>query len=79
MVLLYLEVFDTCCKGCLEINCPYSIDGNITVEMSPQCIAENFNNIFKPGLPGFLKLIWHGRLYVCMFVCVSAPEAIGVS
>ena len=44
-------------------------------------------NIFKPGArglrpraPGFLKLLWFVRRYVCvcmcMCVCVSAPEAI---
>ena len=27
---------DTCCLGCLEIKCPYSIDKNITIEMTPQ-------------------------------------------
>ena len=39
--------------------------------------------IFKPGAhrtqagaPGFLKLFLCGRLYVCLCVCVSIPEAI---
>ena len=32
-------------------------------------------NIFKPGTPGFLKLILC-ESFVCMFVCVSTPEAI---
>ena len=31
---------------------------------------------FGQRAPGFLKLILCGRLYVCVFVCVSAPEAI---
>ena len=36
---------------------------------------------FKPGVhqsqagaPGFLKMFLCGRLYVCVFVCVSAPR-----
>ena len=48
---------DTCCIGCLEIKCPYSIDGNITVEMSPQNIAEKFDDFFlKKGADGELYL-----------------------
>ena len=26
---------DTCCVGFLEIKCLYSINGNVTIEMSP--------------------------------------------
>ena len=44
---------DTCCTGCLEIKCPYSIDGNITIEMSLQCIAEKYD---KKGADGDLHL-----------------------
>ena len=43
----------------------------------------NVFHIIKPGTcqqqasaPGFFKLFLCGRLYVCVFVCVSAPEAI---
>ena len=38
-----------------------------------------FTLIFKSGMarpPGFLKLFLCGRLYVYVFMCVSAPEAI---
>ena len=35
---------NTCCIGCLKTKCPYSIDGNVTVEISPQNIAEKFDN-----------------------------------
>ena len=31
---------DTCNRGCLEIKCPYSINGHITVSMTPTEIAE---------------------------------------
>ena len=31
---------DTCSRGCLEIKCPYSINGQITVSMSPTEIAD---------------------------------------
>ena len=48
---------DTCCTGCLEVKCPYSIDGNITVKMSPQCIAEKYDKFFlKKGADGELHL-----------------------
>ena len=48
---------DTCCTGCLEIKCPYSITGNITVEMSPQCIAEKYDKFFlKKGADDELHL-----------------------
>ena len=36
-----------CCVECLEIRCPCSINGNVTIEMSPQNIAEKFNNFFS--------------------------------
>ena len=26
---------DTLCNGCLETKCPYSIDGSVTIELSP--------------------------------------------
>ena len=37
---------DTCCLGCLEIKCPYSIDKNVTVEMTPTAIADKFGDKF---------------------------------
>ena len=55
---------DTCCIGCFEIKCPYSIDGNITVEMSPQNIAEKFDDFFlKKGADGELHLPHSHRYY----------------
>ena len=40
-----------------------------------QCQNQSYE---AAGAPGFLKLFLCGRLYayVCVFVCVSAPEAI---
>ena len=50
--------------------------------MSQNNIMGDFN-VFKPGahgrrprVRGFLKLLWFARRYVCLCVCVSAPEAI---
>ena len=37
---------DTCCSGCLEIKCPYSIDKCITVEMTSSEIADKFGDKF---------------------------------
>ena len=37
---------DTCCVGCLEVKCPYSIEGNVTIELTP-------DEICKGGLPLF--------------------------
>jgi len=37
---------DTCCIGCLEIKCPYSIDKCITIEMLPIEIADKYGNNF---------------------------------
>jgi len=37
---------DTCCYGCLEIKCPYSIDGTVTVNLTPYEIADKFGNKF---------------------------------
>ena len=55
---------DTCCTGCLEIKCPYSIDGNITIEMSPKCIAEKFDNFFlKKAADGELHLSQNHNYY----------------
>jgi len=35
---------DTLCNGCLEVKCPYSMDGSVTIELSPQGIAEKFGD-----------------------------------
>ena len=49
---------DTLCNDCLEIKCPYSIDGSVTVKLSPQCIAEKFGDKF------FMKCRRDGSLYL---------------
>ena len=36
----------TCCCGVLEIKCPYNIQGNYVVELSPQDIAEKYGDKF---------------------------------
>jgi len=38
---------ETCCSGCLEIKCPYSIDKCITVEITPSEIADKFGINFS--------------------------------
>lgn len=49
---------DTCCYGCLEIKCPYSIDGTVTIALTPNEIAENFGKNFfmQKGDDGLLHL-----------------------
>ena len=49
---------DTCCNGCLEIKCPYSIDGTVTISMKPLEIANHFGNKFfmRKGEDGCLHL-----------------------
>ena len=37
---------DTCCIGCLEIKCPYSIEGNVTVELTPDEIEQKYGRKF---------------------------------
>ena len=49
---------DTLCNGCLEIKCPYSIDGFVTIELFPQGIAEKFGDKF------FMKFREDGSLYL---------------
>ena len=49
---------DTLCNGCLEIKCPYSIDGSVTIELSPQSIVEKFGSGF------FMKTREDGSLYL---------------
>lgn len=53
---------DTCCYGCLEIKCPYSIKGTVTIELTPYEIAEQFPEFFmKKGSDGLLHLpVDHG-------------------
>ena len=29
---------DTCCYGCLEIKCPYSIDGTVTMKLQTKVL-----------------------------------------
>ena len=38
--MIYANI-DTCCVGCLEVKRPYSIEGNVTVQLTPEEI-ENF-------------------------------------
>ena len=33
---------DTCCYGCLEMKCSYSIDGTVTVNLIPYEIVDTF-------------------------------------
>ena len=49
---------DTLCRGCLEIKCPYSIDTQVTVEFSPDNIANKFGSKFfmQRGTDGNLHL-----------------------
>ena len=53
-----LELYCTCSLGCLEIKCPYSIDKNVTVEITPTTIAEKFEEKF------FLKKGENGELHL---------------
>ena len=53
---------DTCCYGCLESKCPYSIDGLLAITLTPK-IAENIEKIFiRKGEDGLLHLL-HGHSY----------------
>ena len=49
---------DTCCIGCLEIKCPYSIDGTLTVSLTPVEIADKYGKKFfmQRGEDGLLHL-----------------------
>ena len=49
---------DTCCNGCIEIKCPYSIEKSITIELTPDDIAREFGDKFfiKRGDDGNLHL-----------------------
>ena len=37
---------DTCCIGCLEVKCPYSIEGNVTIELTPDEIEQKYGKKF---------------------------------
>lgn len=82
---------DTCCLGCLEIKCPYSIDKFVTVEMTPTAIADKFGDKFflKKGEDGGLHLPQEHHYYAqvqgelavigrewCDFVVYSNGEVI---
>jgi len=43
---VFCKNVDTCCWGCLEIKCPYSINGQVTVSMSPMEIADKHTDFF---------------------------------
>ena len=49
---------DTCCCGALEIKCPFSINNESVVHLTPQEIAERFGNKFclGKGEDGTLRL-----------------------
>ena len=58
---------DTCCLGCLEIKCPYSIYKKLTVEMTPTAIADKFGDrfILKRGEGGELHTFTTGASLLC--------------
>lgn len=49
---------DTCCIGCLVIKCPYSIEGTVTITLTPDEIAQRYGNKFymQRGSDGDLHL-----------------------
>ena len=48
---------DTCSRGCLEIKCPYSINGQVTVSMNPMEIANKHSDFYmKIGDDNLLHL-----------------------
>ena len=48
---------DTCSRGCLEIKCPYSINAQVTVSMSPTEIANKHPDFYmKIGDDNLLHL-----------------------
>lgn len=54
---------DTCCYGCLEIKCPYSINNNITIELTPSEVADKFSDFYmKKDIDGQLHLS-HNHAY----------------
>ena len=55
---VFCSNLDTCCVGCIEIKCPYSIDGCVTVELDPDEIERKYGRNFfmHRGEDGFLHL-----------------------
>ena len=50
--------------GCLEIKCPYSINHNVTVTMTPEEIANEYTDFFmKRGDDGLLHLLCNHAYY----------------
>ena len=49
---------DACCIGCLEIKCPYSIKGSLTITLTPDKIANQYGKHFfmRRGENGLLHL-----------------------
>lgn len=49
---------DTCCIGCLVIKCPYSIDGTLTISLTPDEISDKYGKKFfmQRGEDGLLHL-----------------------
>ena len=43
--VIYTNI-DTCCVGCLEVKCPYSIEGNVTVQLTPDEIVDKYGDKF---------------------------------
>ena len=56
--LVLCSSVDTLCNGCLEIKCPYYIEGCVSVEFAPKTIAEKFGNKF------FMRSKVDGSLYL---------------
>jgi len=56
--LVLCSCVDTLCNGCLEIKCPYSIEGCVTVEFAHKAIAEKFGNKF------FMRSTMGGSMYL---------------
>ena len=63
--LVTCTTVDTSCLGCLEIKCPYSIDNNVIVEMTPAVIADKFGDkfILKRGKDGKLQRYHYRRFH----------------
>ena len=50
---------DTCCYGCLEIKCPYGIDGSLTITLTPDEIAEKYGKKFSCTREKMVYFIYH--------------------
>ena len=44
--VIYTNIVDTCCIGCLEVKYPYSIEGNVTVELTTDEIEQKYGKKF---------------------------------